>query len=188
MSQNTVQSLFCYAFVSLSAMAASNTELFYWLFCYSNRTFSYNQYTDQQMLVIESSSSSSVICQTTGPKPLPKRFLHIVRSRASSFNWQYPLLSSRSPSSFLRLLPRLLHCIIKYKSQNITHDKYNLYMLWHYGSEMCLGLIIIKKCVLWIVTYLFYYVHLLVKHWVYEKHGMSNTKFVNVRQKTGLEL
>jgi hypothetical protein len=32
------------------------------------------------------SSSSSVICQMTGPKPLPKRFLHIVRSRASSFN------------------------------------------------------------------------------------------------------
>ena len=56
----------------------------------------------------ESSSSSSVICQTTGPKPLPKRFLHIVRSRASSFNWQYPLLSLRSSSSFLRLLLRLL--------------------------------------------------------------------------------
>ena len=54
------------------------------------------------------SSSSSVICQTTGPKPLPKRFLHIVRSRASSFNWQYPVLSLRSSSSFLRLLPRLL--------------------------------------------------------------------------------
>ena len=53
-------------------------------------------------------SSSSVICQTTGPKPLPKRFLHIVRSRASSFNWQYPLLSLRSSSTFLRLLPRLL--------------------------------------------------------------------------------
>ena len=52
--------------------------------------------------------SSSVICQTTGPKPLPKRFLHIVRSRASFFNWQYPLLSLRSSSSFLRLLPRLL--------------------------------------------------------------------------------
>ena len=55
-----------------------------------------------------SSSSSSVICQTTGPKPLPKRFLHILRSRASSFNWQYPLLSLRSSSSFLLLLPRLL--------------------------------------------------------------------------------
>ena len=53
-------------------------------------------------------SSSSVTCQTTGPKPLPKRFLHIVRSRASSFNWQYPLLPLRSSSSFLRLLPRLL--------------------------------------------------------------------------------
>ena len=55
-----------------------------------------------------SSSSSSLICQTTGPKPLPKRFLHIVRSRASSFNWQYPLLSLRLCNSFLRLLPRLL--------------------------------------------------------------------------------
>ena len=54
------------------------------------------------------SLSSSVICQTTGPKPLPKRFLHIVRSRASSFNLQYSLLSLRSSSSFLRLLPRLL--------------------------------------------------------------------------------
>ena len=55
-----------------------------------------------------SSSSSSVICQTTGPKPLPKLFLHIVRSRAFSFNWQHPLLSLKSSSSFLRLLPRLL--------------------------------------------------------------------------------
>ena len=54
------------------------------------------------------SSSSSVICQTTGPKPLPKRFLRIVRPRFSSFNWQYPLLFIRSSSNFLRLLPRLL--------------------------------------------------------------------------------
>ena len=29
----------------------------------------------------------SVICLTTGPTPLPKRFLHTVRSRASSFKW-----------------------------------------------------------------------------------------------------
>jgi len=49
----------------------------------------------------------SVVCLTTGPKPLPKRALHIVRSRASSFKWEYPLLSLRSSSSFLRLLPRL---------------------------------------------------------------------------------
>jgi hypothetical protein len=47
------------------------------------------------------------VCLTTGPKPLPKRALHIVRSRASSFKWEYPLLSLRSSSSFLRLLPRL---------------------------------------------------------------------------------
>ena len=48
------------------------------------------------------------VCLTTSPKPLPKRFLHIVRSKASSFKWEYPLLSLRSSSSFLRLLPRLL--------------------------------------------------------------------------------
>jgi hypothetical protein len=49
-----------------------------------------------------------VVCLTTGPKPLLKRALHIVRSRASSFKWEYPLLSLRSSSSFLRLLPCLL--------------------------------------------------------------------------------
>jgi len=48
-----------------------------------------------------------VVCLTTGPKPLPKRALHIVRSRASSFKWEYPLLSLMSSSSFLCLLPRL---------------------------------------------------------------------------------
>ena len=50
----------------------------------------------------------SVICLTTGPKPPPKRCLHIMRSRASSCKWEYPLLSLRSSSSFLCLLPRLL--------------------------------------------------------------------------------
>jgi len=49
-----------------------------------------------------------VFCLTTGPMPPPKRCRHIVRSRASSFKWEYPLLSLRSSSSFLRLLPRLL--------------------------------------------------------------------------------
>ena len=50
----------------------------------------------------------SVFCLMTGPKPPPKRFLHIVQSRVSSFKWEYPLLSLRSSSSFLHLLPRLL--------------------------------------------------------------------------------
>jgi hypothetical protein len=44
---------------------------------------------------------------TTGPKPLPKRALRLGRSGASSFKWENPLLSLRSSSSFLRLLPRL---------------------------------------------------------------------------------
>jgi len=47
-------------------------------------------------------------CLTTGPKPPPKRCLHIVRSRAFSFKWEYTLLSLRSSSSFLLLIPRLL--------------------------------------------------------------------------------
>ena len=38
----------------------------------------------------------SVFCLTTGPKPPPKRYFHIVRSRTSSFKWEYPLLSLRS--------------------------------------------------------------------------------------------
>jgi ribonuclease HIII len=35
--------------------------------------------------------SSSVICQMKNPQPLPKRFLHLTRFRASSFKWEYPL-------------------------------------------------------------------------------------------------
>jgi len=48
-----------------------------------------------------------VVCLTRGPKPLLKWALHIVWSRASSFKWEYPLLSLRSSNSFLRLLPCL---------------------------------------------------------------------------------
>ena len=44
-------------------------------------------------LVICRSFIHLIICLTTGPKPLPKPALHIVRSRASSFKWEYPLLS-----------------------------------------------------------------------------------------------
>ena len=57
-----------------------------------------------------------VVCLTTGPKPLPKRALHTVRSRASSFKWEYPLLSLRSSNSFLRLLP-CLPCV-RYNERN----------------------------------------------------------------------
>jgi hypothetical protein len=42
-----------------------------------------------------------VVCLTMGPKPLPKRALHILRSRASSFKWEYLLLSLRSSNNFV---------------------------------------------------------------------------------------
>jgi hypothetical protein len=44
---------------------------------------------------------------TTGPKPLPNQSRYIERSRASSIRCEYPLLTLRPSSSFLRLLPRL---------------------------------------------------------------------------------
>ena len=62
-------------------------------------------YIHQRVRTYSSYYYYSVVCLTTGPKPPPKRYLHIVRSKASSFKWQYPLLSLRSSSSFLRLLP-----------------------------------------------------------------------------------
>jgi hypothetical protein len=46
----------------------------------------------------------SVFCLTTGPKSLPKTVPHIVRSRASSFKWQYPLLFLSSTSCFFFLV------------------------------------------------------------------------------------
>ena len=62
------------------------------------------------------------VCLITGPKPLPKRALHIVRSRASSFKWEYPLLSLRSSSSFLHLLPHLpVTSIPPFIFPSITH-------------------------------------------------------------------
>ena len=46
-------------------------------------------------------------CLTTVPQPLTKPFLQGVRSSASYFSFQYPLVSLRSSSSCLLLLPRL---------------------------------------------------------------------------------
>ena len=48
----------------------------------------------------------SLVRFTTGPKPLPKRLLHWIRSSDSSFSFQYPALSWMSSSSCLRLLSR----------------------------------------------------------------------------------
>ena len=47
----------------------------------------------------------SLVYLMTRPQPLPKRLLHKVRSSASSFNFHCPLVSFRSSSTHLRLLP-----------------------------------------------------------------------------------
>jgi hypothetical protein len=51
--------------------------------------------------------SGRLVSLMTGPKLLPKRVLHTVRSRTSYFRCEYPFLYLRSSSSFLRILPRL---------------------------------------------------------------------------------
>ena len=80
-------------------------------YTYYQNTHTYTHpYSTQQVetSIVHDTFIHSVFCLTTGPKPSPKRFLHIVRFRASSFKWEYPILSLRSSSSFLRLLLRLL--------------------------------------------------------------------------------
>ena len=68
--------------------------------------------------MIESSSFNSAL--KTGPKPLPKQAVHTVRSRASSFKWEYPLLSLRSSSSFLHLLHLPVTSILPFIFPSIT--------------------------------------------------------------------
>jgi hypothetical protein len=47
----------------------------------------------QKAFTVIHSFIHSAVCLTTGPTPFPKPALHIVRSRASSFSCEYPLLS-----------------------------------------------------------------------------------------------
>jgi len=49
----------------------------------------------------------SIVRLTTRPQPLPKRVLRRVQCSVSPFKFKYLLVSSRSSSSCLRLLPRL---------------------------------------------------------------------------------
>ena len=58
-------------------------------------------------LIIHSFIHSAVRVMT-GPMPPPKRSLHIMQFKASSFRWEYPPPSLRSSSNLLRLLPPLL--------------------------------------------------------------------------------
>jgi hypothetical protein len=54
------------------------------------------------------STIHSILCLTIGPQTLPKLVLHRERSGASSFSFPYPVLSLRSPGSYLHLLPHLV--------------------------------------------------------------------------------
>ena len=98
----------------------------------------------------------SVVCLTTGPKPLPKRFLHIVRSKTSSFKWEYPLLSLGSSSSFLRLLPRLLVTSISpFIFPSITcFRRQFLRKMWPIQLALYIYVAIIKICVCVRIRYL----------------------------------
>ena len=89
--------------MNLNMFSFRHNYLFILLFLLLATSFGLNKPTSKLFII----SFHSAICLTTCPKPLPKRALHILRSRASSFKWEYPLLSLRSSSSFLRLLPRL---------------------------------------------------------------------------------
>jgi len=73
-------------------------------------------------------------------KLLPKPALHTVRTRASFFKWDYPLLSLRSSSSVLRLLPRLpvtfippflFPSITRWRMQFI-HKMWPIQFIFHY--------------------------------------------------------
>ena len=70
---------------------------------YLHRWQSYQVSLKWYTLVIHSSE----VCLTC-PQPLPKRVLYQVRSSASFFlSFQYPLVSLRTSSSCLHLIPRL---------------------------------------------------------------------------------
>jgi hypothetical protein len=72
-----------------------------------NQPLVWINFVKTSLYLLLSSSIHLAVCLTTGPKPLPKQTIHIVRSRASSFRCEYPLLSLRYSGSFLCLLHRI---------------------------------------------------------------------------------
>ena len=106
-------------------------------------------YTSAHCLFIHS-CVHLVVCITTGPKPLPKRTFHLVRSRALSFKW-VSFLSLGSSSTFLRLRLHVDWCVVNDVSERISasifwivHDDHSEYLytiIWNmrrYTSAYCL--------------------------------------------------
>ena len=88
----------------LSFSGIQMKRLYAFLTCFMHATYAVHLII---LIIFTQKYIHLVVCLMTGPKPLPKPALHIVRSRASSFKWEYPLLSLTSSSSFLHLLPCL---------------------------------------------------------------------------------
>jgi hypothetical protein len=69
------------------------------------------------------------VCLTTGPKPLPKRDVHIVQSRASSFRCEYPLLSLTLSQLMLHICGVSKMFCERYQKTNKTEDTNKLTLL-----------------------------------------------------------
>ena len=79
-----------YSFSTATVVTRTRLDVTLYVHCPSCWSFSdfrkgFKVYNWHRTYCTSSSSSSSVICQTTGPQPLPKRFFHLMRFRASSF-------------------------------------------------------------------------------------------------------
>ena len=81
------------------------------------------------------------VCPMTGPQPVPKPVLHTVRSSASSYNFQYPLLCLTSYCSCLRLLHRIhitsiLLYFLQYRFQRQSLRKmWSIRLTFHPGAD-----------------------------------------------------
>jgi hypothetical protein len=67
----------------------------------------------------------SAVCFTTGPQLLSKRVLHRERSSASSFSFHYTLVSLRSFSICLHLIPRL-------PVTSWSHHSFKTWFIWQF--------------------------------------------------------
>jgi flagellar biosynthesis protein FliP len=87
-----------------SSMAASAASCIIWRISFKT----YRRCTYKKTSIPFSTELSSHTLSYARSTPLPKRILHRVQSSASSFNYQYLVVSLRSSISWLRLLPLLL--------------------------------------------------------------------------------
>jgi hypothetical protein len=96
-------------------------------------------YFEGSSLVEIHSFSSLSVCLTAGPKPFPTRALYILRSKAPSFRYLYPLFSLRSFNNFPHLLPRLpVTSILPFIFPSITRRRRQfLHKMWPIQLALC---------------------------------------------------